>query len=223
MMIRALIFDFDGLILDSETAVYQSWQEIYQEHRQVLPLEKWLLRIGGSIEQFDAHTYLETLIARSLSRQELDIKRRARQWELLADTKAFPGIKTLLASAKQRKMKVGLASSSEQLWVAGHLNRLGLLSFFDCIQCGDDVAHLKPHPELYLAVLEKLGIRAEQAIALEDSPNGVLSAQQAGIFCVAVPNAITRTLSFNHADMQLASLDRISLDELLTIVEAQRT
>ena len=111
------------------------------------------------------------------------------------------------------------ASSSSRNWVVGHLSQLGLLSYFDYIRCGDEVARKKPDPELYLAVLAALHIQAEQAIVLEDSPNGILAARRAGIFCVAVPNPLTSQLPLDHANLRLASLADMSLERLIEEVQ----
>jgi HAD superfamily hydrolase (TIGR01509 family) len=222
VMIKTLIFDFDGLILDSETVVYQSWVEIYEEFNCTLPLEKWILRVGGSITNFDAHSYLETLCNRSLSRKDLDEKRIKRQWELLENYEALPGVTSYLTQAKLLGLKVGLASSSERDWVESHLKRLGLDMYFDCIKCGGDVCSVKPHPELYLSVLTELDTFAEHAIAFEDSPNGIRAAQSAGIFCVVVPNAITSLFLLDHADLRLTSLADIPIEDLVTIVEVYK-
>ena len=222
-MIKALIFDFDGLILDSETVVYQSWQEIYREHHCTLPLEKWLLRVGGSLELFDAHRYLESLTGQSISRKELDVKRIKRQLELLRTYSALPGVEECITDASRLGLGVGLASSSERNWVVEHLTRLRLYPHFDCIKCCEDVTHTKPHPELYLSVLDALGIMPEQAIALEDSSNGIQAAKSAGIFSIAIPNAITNHLSLDHADLRLASLTDMSLEHLIATVEALRS
>src|SRR5260370_40757988 len=102
-------------------------------------------------------------------------------------------------------MKVGVASSSSRDWVHGHLERLGILDLFDCLCSRDDVEHVKPAPDLYLAVLACLGVNAYEAVALEDSPNGILSAQHAGLRCVAVPNPITADLDLSEARLELCS------------------
>ena len=221
-MIETLLFDFDGLLLDSETIVYQSWVEIYQEYDCVLPLEKWILRVGGSLADFDAHSYLETLIHQKLSRKDLDATRMKKQWDLLSHFEALPGVENYLKQGKQRGLKIGLASSSERSWVESHLKRLGFDRYFDCIKCSDDVSFVKPHSELYLSVLASLHAGAEHAIAFEDLPNGIRSAQGAGIFCIAVPNAITSYVSLDQADFCLASLADIPLEDLLTIVETSK-
>jgi len=130
----------------------------------------------------------------------------------------LPGVEDYILSAKRLGLKIGVASSSRHEWVDTHLTRLGLIDYFDSIKCFDDVKRTKPDPELYLAVLDALGVHGQQAIALEDSPNGVIAAQQAGIFCVAVPNPVTSQLSLLHADLCLSSLTEVSLEQLLAKV-----
>lgn len=214
-VVKALIFDFDGLILDTEISAFQSWQEIYQEQNCSLPLEKWAARIGGSAELFDPFEYLETLLGQPISREDIRVRRYQRHLGLTLLQPALPGVESYISDAKRLGLKIGIASSSEQRWVAGHLTRLGLLEYFDCMCCGDHVVHKKPHPELYLSALSALGVQAHQAVALEDSPNGVLAAQRASIFCVAVPNVITGQLSLEHADLRLPSLADMPLEALL--------
>ena len=216
-MIEALIFDFDGLILDTEISAYQTWQEIYREYACDLPFSTWALCIGGSPELFDPCEYLEAQIGRPLLREEIRLRRRQRHVAMVETQLALPGVEEYLLGAKRLGLKTGVASSSRHEWVDTHLARLGLLEYFDCIKCFDDVKHPKPDPELYLAVLDALNVRARQAIALEDSPNGVVAAQRAGIFCVAVPNPVTSQLSLEHADLQLTSLTEMPLEELLTL------
>jgi HAD superfamily hydrolase (TIGR01509 family) len=220
--IHTLIFDFDGLLVDSETVIYQSWLEVYQHYHCALPLEQWSRCIGSSSMLFDAHAYLESLIGRTISRQELDAQRTNRQMELMATLGPLPGVEQYLRDAKRLGLKVGLASSSSRAWVEGHLRRLGLLPSFDCIRCADEVTKTKPHPELYLSVLKALDTRAEQAIAFEDSPNGIQAAQGAGIFCIAVPSAMTSHLPLEDAEVRLTSLADMPLEAVIATVETRR-
>ena len=218
-MIQALIFDFDGLILDTEISSFQSWQEIYQEYQCELPLDKWAACIGGGVELFDPCDYLETLLGVPVPREALVARRRLLHLEMIGTLEALPGVEDYLLTAKQLGLKLGVASSSPRAWVEGHLSRLKLLTYFDHLSCGDEVLHKKPHPELYLTVLAALGVRADGAFALEDSPNGVRAAQHAGLFCVAVPNIVTSQLSLAHADMRLTSLAEMPLPVLIAEVE----
>lgn len=214
-MIRALILDFDGLILDTEGPAYQSWAEIFEEFGADLPLSAWEAWVGGSPEMFDPCGYLESQVGRAVDRQTLSARQREREAELIAAENALPGVEEYIAQAKRLGLKLGLASSSDCGWVYRHLERLGLRKQFDTIKCADDVSVVKPSPELYLSVLEELGLDAEEAIALEDSPHGITSAQAAGLFCVVVPNSLTRELDTAHADLYLDSLADMPLEELL--------
>ncbi|MFQ6043760.1 MAG: HAD family hydrolase, partial [Candidatus Poribacteria bacterium] len=191
-MIRLLIFDFDGLILDTEVPDFQSWQEIYQAYGCHLPLSTWETCIGGSADLFDPYDYLETQLGRAVEREEIRSKRRQRYAELVEMQPILPGVEDYIYDAKRLGLKVGLASSSSHDWVDGHLSRLGLITHFDCIKYSDDVKDVKPEPELYQSILDELEIRADEGIVLEDSANGILAAKRAGLFCVAVPNPMTR-------------------------------
>ncbi len=222
-MIQALIFDFDGLILDTEISAFQSWQEIYQEYRCELPLDKWVACVGGGVELFDPCDYLETLLNTSIARETLLRRRRLRHHEMLRSLGALPGVEEYILAAKQLNLKLAVASSSPREWVEGHLGRLDLLKYFDCLCCGDEVTHKKPHPELYITALSRLGVRANEAFALEDSPNGVQAARQAGLFCVAVPNVITSQLPLSHADLLLTSLTDMALADVIAEIERRRT
>jgi HAD superfamily hydrolase (TIGR01509 family) len=221
-MIRALIFDFDGLILDTEVPEFQAWQEVFQMHGCHLPLATWATCIGTSSEAFDPYAYLEAQFGRAVDRETVRVKCRQRRDELLAAQPALPGVQEYLTDASWLGLQLGVASSSSRAWVTGHLTRLGLITHFTSIQCADDVQRTKPDPASYRAVLQALKLRPEQALALEDSPNGILAAKRAGLFCAAVPNALTRQLSLDHADLCLTSLADWPLARLLATVQQYR-
>lgn len=218
---RALIFDFDGLIVDTETPDYLSWQEVYREHSADLPLEKWALILGGDgASDFEPHAYLEELTGGEIDRETVWIKRRKSYLEHLENQPVLPGVVQLLESAKDMGLRVGLGSSSPASWVHGHLTRLGLMAAFESIRTADDVEHTKPDPALFNLVAEDLGVAPEEAIVFEDSPNGVLAAKRAGMFAVAVPNELTRQLDLSQADLILESLAVLPLAELLAQAQA---
>ncbi len=217
-MIKALIFDFDGLILDTETPHFVSWQEAYQTHGQTLLLERWASGVGTLEVAVDLYAELEGLLGRDIDRAVIQRERRRRHLELIEAESPRPGVETYLAEAKRLGLKLGIASSSPREWVVGHLSRLGLADRFDCIQTASDVEHTKPDPELYQRVLAALGVRPREAIAFEDSPNGVLAAKRAGLFCVAVPNVATCQLPLAGADLRLGSLAELALGDLVAKV-----
>ena len=214
-----MVFDFDGLILDTEEPVYRSWLEVYQAHGQDLPFERWVQIVGSTTIGFHPQHHLEERLGRPLPKEVLD-RRIGRRTEMILAKQLLPGVVQHIEAAKASGMKVGVASSSTREWVRGHLARLDILDRFDCMRCRDDVANVKPEPDLYLAVLECLGVPPSEAIAIEDSPNGVLAAKRAGMRCVAIPNSITARLDLGQADVLLGSLAEVTLAELLKKVAA---
>jgi HAD superfamily hydrolase (TIGR01509 family) len=216
-MIGGIIMDFDGLILDTEGPVYQSWIELYQEHGTNLPFEEWAAIIGTSnTEHFDPFKKLEAKIGRQLDRQALVPRRYARELELCYVQPILPGVLDVIGAAREMGLKLAIASSSSRQWVEGHLIRLGLDHYFKVVHTSDDVERTKPDPALYLLALRSLNLQPEEAIVFEDSPNGVAAAKAAGIFVVAVPNPVTRRLSLDHADLKLDSLTDLSLGEIIS-------
>jgi HAD superfamily hydrolase (TIGR01509 family) len=221
-VIRGIIFDFDGLIVDTEWSVYQSWVEVFEFYGVTLPFDQWAKIIGtSSLEHFNPFDVLERQVGQTLDRQKLQQKRRNRELEMVAVQPILPGVEEILSSAKTRNLKLGVASSSNREWVAGNLARLGLLEYFDVVHTSDDVAYTKPDPTLYLLTLQSLDLSPHEAIVLEDSPNGIRAAKDAGIFTIAVPNPLTENLSFDHADLIITSLAETSLGDLIRVVESK--
>ncbi|MEX2161838.1 MAG: HAD-IA family hydrolase [Anaerolineales bacterium] len=221
MVIKALIFDFDGLILDTELPDYESWQQVYQHYGCELAVEAWGQIVGGTgASDFDPHTHLEQLCGKALDREEIWVDRRKQYLDTINHQPVLPGVLAILDDAERRGLRLGVASSSPENWVRGHLARLGLYQRFDAIKTADDVKRTKPDPELYLAALEALAIQPSEGIVFEDSPNGVKAAKAAGLFCVAVPNKLTAQLRLEHADLQLKSLADLPLSKLLALAAA---
>ena len=218
-MIKALIFDFDGLILETETPIFQSWQEIYQAYGCELSLEDWLANVGTAEEQFDPVASLEQRSGHPIDRGQTIIRRQRRELELIQHQSVMPGVREYLENAHRLGLKIGLASSSSCDWVVGHLERLELISYFDAIAASDDVARTKPDPALYRTAVEWLGVAPHEAVAFEDSRNGLLAAKRAGLHCVVVPNALTHQLDLEDADIRLESLAAMPLADLLASLE----
>lgn len=217
-MIRAIIFDFDGLILDTEVPDYTAWKEIYQGYGGELPISVWAGVIGGKMADngFDPIKFLEKQIGRPIDDpQGVHTRHHEMSMEMIATRHALPGAEALIAEAKQRGLKLAVASSSSSKWVRGHLERLGLLHYFDVVKTSDDVAVTKPAPDLFLAALDALGVGPTEAVVFEDSPNGVTAAKRAGIFTIAIPNDITSQLNLSHADLRFDSLADVLLSQLM--------
>jgi HAD superfamily hydrolase (TIGR01509 family) len=221
-MIGALVFDFDGLILDTEEPVYRSWLEVYEAHGETLPFDRWVSIVGSTTTEFHPQRHLEERLGRPLSQEVLE-GRIGRRTEMILAEQVLPGILQYIDDGQALGLKLGVASSSTRDWVTGHLERLGILGRFDCVRCRDDVNHAKPAPDLYIAVLDCLGVSPSDALAIEDSPNGVIAAKQAGMLCVAIPNSITANLDLSRADVVLRSLSDVALRDLLERLAAPRT
>lgn len=219
---HALVFDFDGLILDTESPDHCAWSEIYAEHGLELPFERWLERVGSDGSGFDLCAPLEAHTGRSVDRAALRERRRRRKLDLLREEPPLPGVVAALESAQGRGLPCAVASNSSRAWVEGHLARLGLAGAFDALLCAEDATRLKPDPELYCAAVAALGVAPADALAFEDSPHGVRAARTAGLRCVAVPNPVTRHLDLGEADLVLASLAEVPLDALLARLQAAR-
>lgn len=220
-MIKALIFDFDGLILDTESPEYQAWQEVFAAHGHELAPDLWADLIGRPRNYFDMYAYFKALNGPLTDLAALRQDRRARVIQLVLEQPILPGVVNYLAEAKEIGLKIGLASSSGGEYVRGHLTRLDLLDYFHVTKCFEDTGAHKPDPAPYLAVLDAIGVAPREAIAFEDSPNGVAAARAAGLFSIAVPNPITQCLSLAHADHCLKSLADEPLQQLLSRAAAR--
>ena len=216
MAIRGLLFDFDGLLVDTETPSRLVWEELYREHGHELPRDQWATLVGTIGAPFDPLGHLEELVGHSLDGDALHARRRTREFELTDLEELRPGVEGYFAEAERLGLRTAVVSSSDDDWIGRHLGRLGHLEGLDAVVAANgDTTRAKPRPDLYLDALVRLELEAGEAIAFEDSPNGVTAAKAAGLICIAVPNPITATLALDHADLVLESLADMSLPELI--------
>lgn len=214
-MIRAVLFDFDGTLIDTESPSFQAWREIYAEHGRDLPLERWVERVG-TIGGFDPLADLAAAVGDAFDGDSVTARRHARRDELIDVEQLRTGVAEYLEGARRLGLRVGIVTSGPSDWVAFHLERLGQAGRWDCIVCANhDAAVAKPRPSLYLRALDELAIGAEEALAIEDSPNGIAAAKAAGLFCVAAPNSVTAGLDLSRADIVVDSLADLPLSDLL--------
>jgi HAD superfamily hydrolase (TIGR01509 family) len=223
-MLKALIFDFDGLILDTETPEVLAWQSIYKDHGFELPLHEWEQTIGGyGISNFDAAEHLSVLSSGRLDSVSLRSRYRKEADAMIHANPILPGVISMIEQAKEAGLPVAIGSSSPHSWVDTHAKRLGIFEYFDRIICQDDVppGRTKPNPDIYLKALEQLNVKKDAAVVFEDSPNGVLAAQRAEIFVVAVPNPLTAKMGVS-GDATVSSLAQLSLQQLSENVSRKR-
>jgi HAD superfamily hydrolase (TIGR01509 family) len=218
-VVQALLFDFDGVVVDTEVPTFQSWRQIYREHGVDLELSHWLPVVGsgsstGPDAVFDAVAHLEALIGRTLDREALVAARTQLKTELCDRAELLPGVVEYLAEARRLQLKTAIVTRAAATWVKHHLARVGLAHSWDAVVSGDGLDG-KRKSLVYDDALERLGVSNREAIAFEDSPHGVQAAKEAGVWCVAVPNRVTRRAAFEAADLLLGSLAERPLTSVL--------
>jgi HAD superfamily hydrolase (TIGR01509 family) len=216
---RAVILDFDGLIVDTETPIFEAWRTVYGRRGQELGLEVWQHALGTH-GGFDPYAHLGALLGETLPHDELLEEVQALNRVACDAQPLLPGVEDLLRAARGLGLGTAVASSSTRGWVEGWLSRHGIRPMFDVLCGREDVARVKPAPELFLLAAERLGVPAEVCVVFEDSPNGMRAARAAGMRCVAVPNALTRELALPDPDLVVASLADHPLVELLARLAA---
>lgn len=218
MTVRALIFDFDGLLIDTEASALHAWQEVLGEYGVTLPLDVWHTVIGTQSSKAAALAYLESQIG-SYDREPVMTRWDAVNLALAMAQPLRTGVAEYLAAAPVHGLRLAVASGATADWVSAQLQRVGVAGQFEVLSTVDG-RRPKPAPDVYLAALDALGLSATEAIAFEDSPTGVAAAKAAGLRCVAVPNEVTAALSFTEADLVVESLAAMPLPALLRHMES---
>ncbi len=210
-MIKAIIFDFDGVIIDSEKARYDAWQKVFSLYEKQLPIDEWIKNIGRAHYAADPFEILQKLTGFQLPCD--DLQRRAKEYELefVSNIPALPGVVRTIDEAEKLNITIAIASSSSRSWVEGHLRRLSIYDKFKTLVCREDTSEHKPSPVPYLTAVKRLGCLPEEALAIEDSPLGIHSAICAGLKCIAIGCSITKHLDLSKATLQLESLNDLDL------------
>ncbi|MFD2630019.1 HAD family hydrolase [Oceanobacillus kapialis] len=217
-MIKAVIFDFDGLILDTETAWYDTYKQILKEtHDYDLPLSEFVKGVGGGDDVL--LEYIGKEVNGTFQPDVFQEQVSVMHAERLKEAEAREGVEDYLKEAKEAGYQIAIASSSDHKWVTTHLTNLGLIDYFDHFATSDEVEHIKPAPDLFLKAIEKLGVKPEEAIVFEDSLNGLIAARKANIKTIIVPNPITEDLPFENHHLKISSMKEMRLAEIVKSVD----
>lgn len=217
-LIKGVIFDFDGLIVDTETTWYEAFKEVFWEsHHLNLDLIGYSQCIGTGNDVL--YRYFRELAGDSVDCELLEEQATVKYENLMKAPVLREGVIEYLNEAKQNNLKIALASSSSKEWVHTYLKQLNIIDYFKIINTKDDVSNVKPDPELYDKTLKDLGLSPKETIVFEDSINGLSAAKAAGIRCVIVPNSVTKNLKFENFDDRIDSMKEITLSELLKKLE----
>jgi HAD superfamily hydrolase (TIGR01509 family) len=213
-MIKALIFDFDGLMIETEICDYQAWLEIYREYGLDYPVQEWQELIG-TYENVPVPLDRLDRLKGPIDREAIDTRRRERSTELALQQELLPGVMDYLVEGQRMGLKMAIASSSPRVWLEHFLEPRNLTAYVQVVVTGDTVSQVKPSPELFNSALQKLGVKPDEAVVFEDSFKGLQAARAARIRCVIIPSNLTRGMDFKEADLLLKSLDSLPLETLL--------
>jgi len=214
--IDAVVFDFDGLILDTEAPVYSAWCATFESYGSTPPtVAEWGAIIGTDTDDRELLHLLTTTATRPVDVDEMHAIRRAHRDELLAAEAVLPGVVAWIDEAAGAGLGIAIASSSPDEWVLTHLDRLGMRSRFVHVMCAGNGRSGKPAPDTYRDACAALGVQPGRALAVEDSAHGITAAKSAGLFCVVVPNPLTASLDLAAADLRLDSLADCSIRDAL--------
>ncbi|NBI27460.1 HAD-IA family hydrolase [Chengkuizengella marina] len=215
---KAIVFDFDGTILDTETPWFDVYLETYKEYGVDLPIEIWSQVIGTD----GVHILYDYLLANATKDVDLQAVREItskKHKQVMEKKELRPGIENYFNEAKEMGLELAIASSSSREWVEYFLNKFNIKQYFEILKTSDDVKNVKPDPALYLEAVKDLGINAVEAVAIEDSPKGAQAAKAAGLHCVTIPNDITKLLPFEEVDLQINSMSDVTLEWVISQIK----
>lgn len=215
MALKGIIFDFDGLIIDTEMPGCNAWSELFNQHGFSFTIEDWKKAIGTGPSAYDPAKHLNQLTNGQLETQKIKEQTLSRTRELIELQPLLPGVLDFIIASERQGLLLAVASSSNREWVEGYLLKLGIRKFFKVVCTSTDVQQVKPDPELFLLAAKKLGISPSEAIVFEDSPSGIKAAKAAGIPCIAIPNDITKSMDLSLATRIVNSFLDIDLLELI--------
>jgi HAD superfamily hydrolase (TIGR01509 family) len=218
---QAVLFDFDGTLWDSETAVFGVFRELFAEHGQELTLQTWSAAIG-TVGGFDPYAHLTELVA-GLDAGKVRERSERRIRDAVREVPLRPGVDAFLRQLDEAGVRRALVSSDRSEWLVTNLERLGWPDGWAAMVCADgDAARAKPNPHLYEAALELLDVPASRTLAIEDSPNGIHAAKAAGLPCLCVPNEATEQLDLSEADLVVPTFEGLHLQDVWTDLRSAR-
>lgn len=218
-MLQALLFDFDGVILDTETPLFAAWEHTFHHYGAVpIGLDEWVASVGlhdDDPRMLDPIGRLRSMLSQLPDDAEIQAVRRRFRDDLLDSSPVRSGVEGLLAQCHELEIAAAIASSSPLDWIERHLRPRGLLSKFGSYSCAGGGVPGKPDPAVYLNAARALGVQPKECLAIEDSLHGVAAAKAAGMRCIAAPTQVTEHLHFDHADARVETLEEIVLADWL--------
>ena len=220
MKLKGLIFDFDGLVIDTESPAFKGLQRVYQRYGMDLR-EETFGKIVGTHSHADFHEYktlANSLPVGTLSEADFYEMYQAEKESEYKHMFVLPGVREMIGNAKVYGLRLAIASSSSASWVNRFLLQFGLDGLFDQVITNDLVKQVKPEPDLFLLAQKKLGLAKDELVIFEDSNNGVIAANRAGIHVVLIPNPVTKHLQITGYSIRVNSMAELTLEQLDDLV-----
>ena len=221
--LEAVIFDFDGVILDSETPEYESHRRIYERCGAALTVDEWCGAIGIWTEGHDDRRF-ETLCERAANAPSRDAyhAERRRIFDDLVPREPMRGIRDLLLALADAGIPAAIASTAPARWVVSAAERIGIRPLVRTVVTSDDVPRRKPAPDVYLEAARRLGADPAHAVAIEDSGPGITSAKAAGMTAIVIPHWLTEQHDLSGADLRVAHAGELSVARLAQLLDSAR-
>lgn len=216
--LKAVVFDFDGVILDTEDAEFQAWSSVFSDFGVTLEMEEWSKCVGNAPGSWSAPEHLASLVS-GVDTGAAERTYLGRRDAMIVEMDVRPGVRELIAELVAEGVPLAVASSSRHVWVDGLLRQVGLREEFPIIWTRDKAGRAKPWPDVYLKACEELGFSPARCVAIEDSPNGCLAAQEAGLKILGCPNEVTRWFfDASLCDRVVGSLGEVGVGDLRALV-----
>lgn len=212
-MLKTIIMDFDGLIVDTEVVWYQIYVEWFRKNKNYeMSVQEFLICVGSEAEEL-----FKSLDSRGIHVDREIFARDTQQRFIEESTKlpAKPGVEDFLKTAKKQGIVIALATSSTRKKPETHLNRLNLMKYFDLLVTAEDVQRIKPAPDLFLKTAEKAGCTVEECLVIEDSLNGLKAGLNANMRVLVVPNDVTKYCDFQGEYLMVNSLEDVDVEKLI--------
>lgn len=206
--IKAILFDMDGVIVDSEPLHFEAHKKALEHFGIEMTLEDY---IKHGVASGDDHIYekMSEKSGKTIDKKEISAIKKQFYREIFDEKgKLIPGILEALQDFS-KGYKLALVSSGTMNAIEYVLEKLNIKNYFSLIVCGEDVERVKPFPDLYLKAIELLNIKRENCIAIEDSATGISAAKEAGLKCIAIPNEFTKNQDLSRADIIMENIKEI--------------
>jgi HAD superfamily hydrolase (TIGR01509 family) len=217
MALKGLIFDCDGLIIDTEMPCCKAWMELFSTYGFSFTIEDYQKIIGTGHNLYDPSKHLSQLTNGLMDSHEILIQNRIRTRQLIEFQSMLPGVLDFIVAINHMGLPMAIASSSDREWIEGYLSKLNIRKYFSVVCTSNDVQNVKPDPELFLLAAKKLELDPSDLIVFEDSPNGIKAAKAAGITCIAIPNEVTKNMDLSLATRIVHSFAEIDPRELISL------